>query len=84
MSGEHDDIDKSFPYFEEHYFSGWLIQFKAMLREHDCDEIIKTPIPKDVDANGNPILMNARERQVLFENSGPIKKRTRLSTTQGS
>jgi hypothetical protein len=62
MSGEHE-IDKSFPYFEEHNFSGWLIQFKAMLREHDCDEIIETPIPKDVDANGNPIPMNARERQ---------------------
>lgn len=61
MSGEQDD--KSFPYFEEHNFSGWLIQFKAMLREFDCDEIIETPIPKDVDANGVPIPMNARERQ---------------------
>jgi hypothetical protein len=39
MSGEHE-IDKSFPYFEEHNFS---VQFKAMLREHDCDEIIETP-----------------------------------------
>jgi hypothetical protein len=55
--------DKSFPYFEEHNFSGWLIQFKAMLRELDCDEVIETPIPKDVDAAGNPIPMNARERQ---------------------
>jgi hypothetical protein len=34
-----------------------------MLREHDCDEIIETPIPKDVNANGNPIPMNVRERQ---------------------
>jgi hypothetical protein len=32
-----------FPYFEEHNFSGWLIQFKAMLPELDCDEIIETP-----------------------------------------
>jgi hypothetical protein len=39
MSGEHE-IDKSFPYFEEHNVSGWLIQFKAMLRELDCDEVI--------------------------------------------
>jgi hypothetical protein len=63
MSGEHE-IDKSFPYFEEHNFSGWLIQFKTMLRELDCDEvIIETPIPKDVDANGQPIYMNVRERQ---------------------
>jgi hypothetical protein len=60
---EHDN--KSFPYFEEHNFSGWLIQFMAMLREHDCcDEVIETPIPKDVvDAAGAPIPMNARERQ---------------------
>jgi hypothetical protein len=36
-------IDKSFPYFEEHNFSGWLIQFKAMLPELDRDEIIETP-----------------------------------------
>mgnify|MGYP001193209918 FL=1 len=56
------DIDRGFPYFEENNFSGWLIQFKAMLREFDCDEIIETPIPKDVDANGAPIVMNARER----------------------
>jgi hypothetical protein len=64
MSGEHE-IDKSFPHFEEHNFSDWLIQFKAMmLREHDCDEVIETPIPKDdVDANGQPIDMNVRERQ---------------------
>jgi hypothetical protein len=62
MSGEHE-IDKSFPYFEEHNFSGWLIQFKAMLRELDCDDVIETPILKDVDANGQPIDMNVRERQ---------------------
>ena len=54
MSGEHE-IDKSFPYFEEHNFSEWLIQFKAMLRELDCDVVIETPIPKDVDANVVPI-----------------------------
>jgi hypothetical protein len=54
---------KSFPYFEEHNFSGWLIQFKAMLRELDCDEVIETLIPKDVDENGNSIDMNVRERQ---------------------
>jgi hypothetical protein len=35
----------------------------AMLRELDCDEVIETPIPKDVDAAGAPIPMNARERQ---------------------
>jgi hypothetical protein len=56
------DFDRGFPYFEENNFSGWLIQFKAMLREFDCDEIIETAIPKDIDANGVPIPMNARER----------------------
>jgi hypothetical protein len=55
--------DKSFLYFEEHNFSDWLIQFKAMLRELDCDEVTETPIPKDVDAAGAPISMNAKERQ---------------------
>jgi hypothetical protein len=39
-----------FPYFEGTNFSGWLKQFKAVLREFDCDEMIETPIPKDVDA----------------------------------
>jgi hypothetical protein len=83
MSGEHE-IDKIFPYFEEHNFSGWLIQFKAMLRELDCDEVIETPIPKDVDANGQPIDMNVRERQdFITELSGHIKNLTRLPT-QGS
>jgi hypothetical protein len=36
-------IDKRFPYFEEHNFSGWLIQLKALLPQLDCDEIIETP-----------------------------------------
>jgi hypothetical protein len=41
MSGEHE-INKSFPYFMEHNISGWLIQFKAMLPQLDCVEIIET------------------------------------------
>jgi hypothetical protein len=72
--------DKSFPYyFEEHNFSGWLIiQFKAMLRELDCDEVIETQIPKDVDAAGNPIPMNAPgSGRTLIVNSGLTKKWTR-------
>ena len=71
--------DKSFPYFEEHNFSGWLIQFKAMLREHDCDEIIDTPIPKDVDANGNPIPMNARERQDFTRELKAYKEKDKIA-----
>jgi hypothetical protein len=55
--------DKSFPYYEEHNFSDWLVQLKAILRELDFDEVIETPILKDVDVAGAPIPMNARERQ---------------------
>jgi hypothetical protein len=50
MSGEHE-IDKSFPYFEEHIFSGWLIQFKAIVRAHDCDEVRPHP-GRGGNANG--------------------------------
>jgi hypothetical protein len=78
MSVEHES-DKSYPYFEEYNFSGWLIKFKAMLRELDCDEVIETPIlPKDVDENGNPIDMNVRERQEFNRAPGRIKNLTRL------
>jgi hypothetical protein len=72
MSGEHE-IDKSFPYFEEHNFSGLL-----MLRELDCDEVIETPIPKDVDANGHKC-----QGAAGTELSGRLKNLTRL-LTQGS
>jgi hypothetical protein len=77
MSVEHES-DKNYPYFEEHNFSGWLIQFKAMLRELDCDEVIETPIPKDVDENGNPIDMNVRERQEFTRALRTYKNLTRL------
>ncbi len=63
MADTNDKDDKDFPFFEERNFTGWLTQFKAVLREFECDELIEEPIPKDVDANGNPIVMNARERQ---------------------
>jgi hypothetical protein len=43
--------------------AGLSSQIKAMLRELDCDEVIEIPIPKDVDAAGAPVPMNARERQ---------------------
>jgi hypothetical protein len=43
MSGEHEIDKKNFPYFKEHNFSGWPIQFKAMLPQLDCDDIIETP-----------------------------------------
>jgi hypothetical protein len=49
-----------------------------MLREHDCDEIIETPIPKDVDANGNPIPMNARERQDFNQELRAYKEKDKI------
>jgi hypothetical protein len=55
--------DKIFPYYEDHNFSDWLVQLKDILRELDFDEVIETPIPKDVDAAGAPIPMNVREQQ---------------------
>jgi hypothetical protein len=48
MGGSSDD--KSFPYFEGKFF------------RDGSNEIIETAIPKDFDANGNPIVMNVRER----------------------
>jgi hypothetical protein len=62
MNGD-SETDWSFLYLEEHNFLSWYIQFKAMLREFDCDEIVETQIPKDVNANEVPMPMNARERQ---------------------
>lgn len=53
-----------FPWFEENNFSGWLIQFKAHLRKVGAHLILDQPRPKDVDANGVPIPMNAQQRRV--------------------
>lgn len=33
-----------------------------MLRKFDSDDVMAIPISKDIDVNGVPILMNARER----------------------
>jgi hypothetical protein len=79
MSSE-QDIDKSFQYFEELNFSGWLIQLKAMLRELNSDDIIATPIPKNVDANGQPIPMNARERHDFNRELRAYKELDKMTT----
>jgi hypothetical protein len=50
-----------------------------MLREHDCDEIIENPIPKDVDANGAPIPMNARERQDFNRELRAYKEKDKIA-----
>jgi hypothetical protein len=54
-----NEIEKNFPYFEHN--------FSAMLRELDCDKNIETPIiPKNVDAHGALISINARKQQQDF------------------
>jgi predicted nucleotide-binding protein len=50
-----------------------------MLRDHDCDEIIEIPIPKDVDANGNPIPMNARERKDFNRELWAYKEKDKIA-----
>jgi hypothetical protein len=67
------DHASAFPFFEELNFAEWLIQFKAHLRRYDADEVLDTPIPTDRDANGVPIVMNARDRQ-LFDRELAVNK----------
>lgn len=73
------DSDKGFPYFEEANFSGWLVQFKAHLRQFDADEVLDSPIPKDTDENGNPIPMNARERAEFNRELADYKAKDRIA-----
>jgi hypothetical protein len=73
------EFDKSFPYFEENNFTGWLVQFKAHLRQYDADEVLDTPIPKDVDANGAPIPMTARERADFVRDLNSYKEKDRIA-----
>lgn len=73
------DHDSAFPFFEELNFSGWLIQFKAHLRRYDADEVLDTPIPSDLDANGVPIVMNARERQQFDRDLAAYKQKDKIA-----
>jgi hypothetical protein len=84
MSGEHE-IDKSFPYFEEHNFQVGSSNLRPCVKNIIVMKLLRLQFQKDVNENGNPIRMNAREWQDSNrdENSGPTKKKTRLST-QGS
>ena len=43
-------------------FTGWLVQFRAHLRKAGAHVILDRPRPSDLDAQGNPIPMNAQQR----------------------
>ena len=73
------DNDSAFPFFEELNFAGWLIQFKAHLRRFDADDVLDTPIPKDHDANGVPIVMNARDRQQFDRDLAAYKAKDKIA-----
>jgi hypothetical protein len=73
------DRDSAFPFFEELNFAGWLIQFKAHLRRYDADDVLDTPIPKDHDANGVPIVMNARDRQQFDRDLAAYKEKDKIA-----
>ena len=73
------DNDSAFPFFEELNFAGWLIQFKAHLRRFDADDVLDTPIPKDHDANGVPIVMNARDRQQFDRELAAYKAKDKIA-----
>ena len=73
------DHDSAFPFFEELNFTGWLIQFKAHLRRYDADDVLDTPIPTDRDANGVPIVMNARDRQQFDRDLAAYKAKDKIA-----
>jgi hypothetical protein len=54
-----------------------------MLQELDCDEIIETPIPKDVGENGYPIDMNVRERQDFNRALRAYKELDKIAYNEG-
>ena len=58
-----EESDAGFPWFEEQNFTGWLVQFGAHLRKAEMRT--KRPRPSDLDAQGNPIPMNAQKRRTF-------------------
>ena len=57
--------DAGFPWFEEHNFTGRLVQFRAHLRKAGAHVVLDRPRPSDLDAQGNPIPMNAQQRRTF-------------------
>ena len=57
--------DAGFPWFEEQNFTGWLVQFRAHLRKAGTHVVLDRPRPSDLDAQGNPIPINAPQRRTF-------------------
>ena len=56
------ESDAGFPWFEEQNFTGWLVHFRAHLRKAGAHVVLDRSRPSDLDAQGNPIPMNAQKR----------------------
>ena len=59
------ESDSGFPWFEEQNFTGWLVQICAHLRKAGAHVVLDRPRPSDLDAQGNPIPMNAQQRRTF-------------------
>ena len=59
------ESDAGFPWFEEQNFTGWLVQFRAHLCKAGAHVVLDRPRPSDLDAQGNPIPMNAQQRRTF-------------------
>ena len=59
------ESDAGFPWFEEQNFSGCLVQFRAHLCKAGAHVVLDRPRPSDLDAQGNPIPMNAQQRRTF-------------------
>ena len=59
------DSDVGFPWFKKQNFTDWLVQFRAHLRKSGAHVALDRPRPTDLDAQGNPIPMNAQQRRTF-------------------
>ena len=71
--------DAGFPWFEEQNFTGWLVQFRAHLRKSGAHVVLDWPRPSHLDAQGNPIPMNAQQRWTFNDGLSMIGSITLLS-----
>ena len=59
------DSDAGFPWFEEQNITGWLVQFRVHLCKAGAHVVLDRPRPSDLDAQENPIPMNAQQRRTF-------------------
>ena len=75
------DNDVGFPWFEEQNFTGWLVQFRAHLRQSGAHVVLDRPRPSDLDAQGNPIPMNAQQRRTFNDEVAEYDRLDNLAFT---